>query len=129
MREIKFRAWYGNKMWSVSSIRFDEGKVYLSETDDLSPDTYAKINDKELKLMQYIGLKDRNGKEIYEGDILGNEEISSGVVEWNNSMSQFRVASISNGSKIFALLEIELEYNWVIGNIYENSDKVPKLLY
>ena len=131
MREIKFRAWYNNKMWFVSSIRFDEGRIYLSETKDLLPDTYLKINDKELKLMQYTGFKDKNGKEIYEGDILEDKNFSSwcwyGVVQWFDSDGQYRLVDMLNSSKVSYPLRIGIEYKEVIGNVYENPDKVPSL--
>lgn len=63
MREIKFRAWDGNQMF-VPAIRhsgYDLNELLQSFGDD------------GLKLMQYTGLKDKNGVEIYEGDILQRE--------------------------------------------------------
>jgi uncharacterized phage protein (TIGR01671 family) len=62
MREIKFRVWHYNEMvyfepqdsWQALKYHFDE------------------CDDRPEWLMQYTGLKDKNGKEIYEGDILNN---------------------------------------------------------
>ena len=129
MREIKFRAWNNNKMWFVSSIRFDEGRIYLSETEDLLPDTYVKINDEKLKLMQYTGFEDKNGKEIYESDIVKStleynaytgmkSEIYGGQVYeviWDNAKFKLSPFPIENHFVSWNDLE-------VIGNIFENPE-------
>jgi len=57
MREIKFRAWNGKKMFKLDPL---SGKGSLF---DLAPE-------KDWYVMQYTGLKDKNGKDIYEGDII-----------------------------------------------------------
>ena len=61
MREIKFRTWDGKKMMS-------ELPAYL-EPHDVN-ETISSMNSEGIVLMQYTGLKDKNGKEIYEGDIV-----------------------------------------------------------
>ncbi len=59
MREIKFRAWTGEEM----QMAFD-----LTQ----NPKIWWELN-KDYHLMQYTGIKDRNGKDIYEGDIVERE--------------------------------------------------------
>ena len=125
-REIKFRAWDGKRM-TTSGIQF------ITSTGVLE---FKPIG----KLMQYTGLKDKNGKEIYEGDIIKNywwsiykEDIgnmwevkfglhetssgdyyASGAYGWygeTNNKEQNTLHNIPNDEGLE-----------VMGNIYENED-------
>lgn len=111
MREIKFRMWDDEEkiMIDGDSLAFEE---YLPIKDLLSQDY----------IMQFTGLHDKNGKEIYEGDILKSEEydeagINCGhifVVEWFQD-------------DIYCGWNIARSDCWsakVIGNIYENSELI-----
>ena len=125
MREIKFRAWVKDRkaIFEVVLINYVTKKVtYLLErVGDLLNIRHEKFNDTEL--MQYAGLKDKNEKEIYEGDIfhIGSKKILY-VVEW--------IDCGLKGKQIKNKSWIGLDY-WkddieVIGNIYENPEVIKE---
>lgn len=69
-REIKFRAYssHNHKMYPVSDIEWDiDGRIWVTADDGKNG---IELIDEEAHLMQYTGLNDKNGREIYEGDIV-----------------------------------------------------------
>ena len=124
MREIKFRAWDEQNKIMHNEVEFirsgTEGNDWiLFKSDKQKLECGNVLNNpyfqQQIKVMQYTGLKDKNGKEIYEGDIVkGNYLRGIGVVEWNKYFCKF---DISHRMNISPSDEFE-----VIGNIYENPE-------
>ena len=119
MREIKFMAWHKEKniLREVFEISFSGGYVILAGFGSFG-EIEAPIRDVEL--MQYTGLKDKNGVEIYDGYIPRFSNGSLGEVIWSNLRAGFDVA-FSNA------MPEELDNNLasdcvVVGNIYENPE-------
>ncbi|OUB48141.1 YopX family protein [Bacillus thuringiensis] len=129
MEGIKFRVWdkVANKWLDYEEIYFDqEGEVYLIEERTWAYQTYMhKENITEnVETVRFTGLKDKNGKEIYEGDILKYEEsINNGL----RDIEVTRIAEVSFGLGMFwggygnNLAQVRREAK-VIGNIYENPE-------
>lgn len=126
MREIKFRAWDNVQevMLSVENIDFRNDLITFNEDDNSLTDTFEMIT-----LMQYTGMKDKNGKEIYEGDIVGSLCMRAEVIFEDGS---FRFKWLDKITKrvrkynepMFKNTNIVFE---VIGNIYENKELLEDL--
>ena len=121
----KFRAWHKTweEMGKVKRIRFDdEGNVttVLFEGKILGVDTHAD----EIELMQSTGLKDKNGKEIFEGDIVDYKGREA-VVKWHGSYASFIyrfVDGLKERVSEWDPLFLACYHFEVIGNIYENPE-------
>ncbi len=126
MREIKFRAWFGEEH---KMIPFDELHIELENGEytvwySLDGDSIQDgLCVEDFNIMQYTGLKDKNGKEIYEGDILLTKDIEGEkyqtCVTYENGM--FLSGEEPLYDDVF-LFEAE-----VVGNIYENPELLEVL--
>ena len=114
-REIKFRAYssHNHKMYPVSNIEWDiDGRIWVTADDGKNG---IELIDEEAHLMPYTGLHDKNGREIYEGDIVKNEYGKVMDIQYDPRSAAFGVGdyyfgTIGSGK----ILE-------VIGNIFEDK--------
>jgi uncharacterized phage protein (TIGR01671 family) len=114
MREIKFRAWCGTEVSSPF--------MQYSEQAERLDWFFTDIGECK-ELMQYTGLKDKNGVEIYEGDIMTADKnsINSYIVKYVNN--NFILSNRRNTlSSVLYFKERE-----VIGNIYENQELLERI--
>lgn len=122
-RELKFRVWDGEKFLRSSFGKKDAEFISLKIEGGILPQYGGLINyHKTMVVQQYTGLKDKNGKEIYEGDIFKGGEYKWDAVEFEDG--QFEVNLM--GARVFSLQElccdIDYELPEVIGNIFENPE-------
>ncbi len=130
-REIKFRA-YSKKfkrMFDVVSIDFELETVCLKIPDIMNYDIIL-CEFEEVDLMQYTGLKDKNGKEIYEGDIAkttfcfpNQNEERIGLVYFDYTDLQWQLGEPCDWCSFSKEKFEECE---VIGNIYENPELLER---
>ena len=131
MREIKFRAWdEGNKIlhknveFIRSGLENNDWIIFKSDKQKLEDDLVLNnpYFQKQIKIMQYTGLKDKNGVEIYEGDI----------IKYDFNKLNYRIEFLNAEfiarrfyENIENLYPSEFDYGKeceVIGNIYENQE-------
>lgn len=125
MREIKFRAW--NKI--VKQILYNVYPIDQEGTCNFGSGTIINC-----EVMQYTGLKDKNGKEIYEGDIVSikSQYETDEPIDTKARVEFFDGAFILDFHAMrltWAVLEYK-NSNWlieIIGNIYENPELLTKL--
>ncbi len=122
----RYRAWLKSLKWmcDVTNISFDSKFVDICQQEDTERCTEMSVEFDEIKLMQSTGLKDKNGKEIFEGDIVDYKGRKA-LVSWHGSYASFIYRFVDELQKRNAewnplyLAYMRCE---VIGNIYENSD-------
>lgn len=120
MREIKVRAWYKpyKQMCQVESLRFDGNGVYAAVLIEEPFYDRRLVDADEIAIEQYTGLKDKNGTEIYDGDILiddTGEPIEYWVVKFSEGGFIGECAGVAE--PLFELTQLE-----VAGNIHEDSE-------
>lgn len=134
MRELRFRVWNGMEMvYDVTVGKF--GVFYVNPGDKgngLDPKDSASLTPFNTKyhdgtpVMQFTGLLDKNGKEIYERDILKScEDAKSGlkfhyIVEWGHHAWSIRHYKAKSRSSVVS--NYTFHQAAVIGNIYENPE-------
>jgi len=134
MRVIKFRAWLkdsaleglnkshftmNGRLYEVEWMNFEGGLVSVRTPSELE----FKLND--VDLMQFTGLLDKNGKEIYEGDIvciLNGHHGDVYKIQWQKEFCCWEAEDVHLkdfyfGEQFPSIKEVE-----VIGNIYENPE-------
>lgn len=130
-REIKFRAWFSG---IPAMVYFRLGENNIDVYDSINDKFTVDINDAD-SIMQYTGLKDKNGKEIYEGDIVylkTNYHSRDKIFGWQYVEIIFDDVSFkakNESGHVYDLFEETDEgpYCWsVIGNIYEHTEKVTE---
>lgn len=105
MRELKFRAWDTHNKLMFDAIVLD----------------LRRYNKEQYEIMQFTGLKDKNGREIFEGDVVRTKWGGLGAVEFVDGSFHFMFEN-SHVKRQVNEHEANERETEVIGNIYENPD-------
>ncbi len=132
-REFKFRVWYDNKFWQSDYLISPFGKIHSTSRWNIRDECHTMSLDsfdikKDYIIQQFTGLKDKLGKEIYEGDILYYNDLNLGE-------HYQEVKFIDGGFVVFkgvfeAILNqrrIDLLDYKIVGNIFESPELLEKI--
>lgn len=123
MREIKFRA------FTIEGVMISVGELECMDQHYL---VNGEVPILEGRLMQYTGLKDKNGRDVYEGDII--RYITSRATEY--AVVEFSEYPDNESYVVFqhmgwncsgiTLPDVISQFGTIVGNIFENPDLIPK---
>ncbi|HET9146143.1 MAG TPA: YopX family protein [Sphingomicrobium sp.] len=130
MREIKFRAWDKKSKRMIYDIQdaYDGLKGFEPREDDSAfPTSFGRFLDEDgVVVMQYTGLKDKNGQHIFEGDLIVEKKLNFYVTPTEIKFERY-------GWNVFGEMDfghgasgdLRPEDCEVVGNIHENPDLIP----
>lgn len=121
--ELKIRLWdeLKNKMWhpeNIATIDIESKCVWIKQ--QYKGGHWVYFN--KAKILQYTGLKDKNGKDIYEGDIIRNSRGTILNVLFVDGSFYAEGTDALSKQYAFAILSDFSSWSEVIGNLYENQE-------
>ena len=130
MKKLKIKAWLKKEKKMVSIIGIDFNYEYIRYTEDgnLFNENYKTAEFKNIELLQFTGLKDNGGQELYEADVIKfNDGIDDiyGLISYDDEDGAYRV-SYENITEHLSEREGDFE---IVGNIFENPDLHEQLGY
>lgn len=119
----KFRAYDGgslNRMYQPDEVMVGDGNIWIIDEDSVASEW---IVNNDIHLMQSTGLVDKEGTEVFEGDILHHQIQTeyTFIVKYNKDKGRWYGDGLSRTYRIDITKEF-LPYYKVIGNIYENPE-------
>lgn len=125
---VTFRAWDGgslSRMYSPEEVMVGNGDIWIIDEDSVAGEWLVN---NDLVLMQSSGMTDKNGKEIFDGDVLGSQDgLLNGVVKYNSKLGMWTndLLLYNNFEKLWSIADSRE----IIGNIYENPELNRTPLY
>ena len=138
MRELKFRAWDKEykKMWWFdlmwgNTVAHGSGWIGMVDSPEtekygvgILSDNRVQVDPIGKEIMQYTGLKDKNGKEIYEGDIVRHTNATTSIYEVIFHEHGYFAIHFNDKEVVYCLIDSVRLGCEIIGNIYENPELV-----